>query len=130
MGWPACGEIDIMEMVGHEPSTTHGTAHWGPQGQGFSTYQGGDYKISGEKFSDAYHVFSIIWEPGSIKWMVDDNEFFKITTANVNGNYPFNGEFFFIFNIAVGGQWPGSPDATTVFPQQMHVDYIRIFQEK
>lgn len=131
IGWPACGEIDIMELVGHEPSTTHGTAHWGAQGQGYSNYQGKGYYLNGgEKFSDKYHVFSLVWEANSIKWYVDDNEFYRLTNVDVNGNYPFNKDFFFIFNIAVGGQWPGSPDATTQFPQRMYVDYVRVFQLK
>lgn len=129
IGWPACGEIDIMELVGHQPSTTHGTAHWGPQGQGFSNNNGNGYNLSaGSKFSDEFHVFSIIWEPGKIEWYVNDNKFFTLTNAAVNGTYPFDQDFFFIFNIAVGGNWPGNPDSSTVFPQQMIVDYIRVFQ--
>lgn len=129
IGWPACGEIDIMELVGHEPSTVHGTIHSGPQGQGYSNYTGDHYTLSSGKFSDQYHVFTLIWEPNSIKWLVDDNQFFSITNADVSGAYPFNDQFFFIFNIAVGGNWPGSPNGTTVFPQQMIVDYVRVFQE-
>jgi beta-glucanase (GH16 family) len=129
IGWPACGEIDIMELVGHEPSTVHGTAHWGNQGQSSSDRKGSSYALSGEKFSEKYHVFSLIWEPNSIKWLVDDNQYFSLTNSEVNGNYPFNAEFFFIFNIAVGGQWPGDPDQTTQFPQRMYVDYIRVFQK-
>ncbi|MEM7368383.1 MAG: family 16 glycosylhydrolase [Bacteroidota bacterium] len=130
VGWPACGEIDIMELLGHEPEKTHGTAHWGAQGQGFSHNKSGSLVLQEGKFSDEYHVFSIIWEPGSIKWLLDDEEFHTVTNADVNGAYPFDAEFFFIFNIAVGGRWPGYPDATTQFPQQMLVDYIRVFQEK
>ncbi len=130
IGWPACGEIDIMELLGHEPHKTHGTAHWGPQGNSWSYNKGTGMALSSGKFSDEYHVFSIIWEPNSIKWLVDDNEFFSLSNSDVNGNYPFDNDFFFIFNIAVGGQWPGYPDATTVFPQHMHVDYIRMFQKK
>ncbi len=129
VGWPACGEIDIMELVGHEPSKTHGTAHWGPQGQSYSFNKGEDYSLGGEKFSEKYHVFSLVWEANSIRWLVDDNEFFHLTPSDVGGFYPFNSDFFFIFNIAVGGQWPGSPDATTQFPQRMYVDYVRVFQK-
>lgn len=131
VGWPACGEIDIMELVGHEPSTVHGTAHWGPQGQTFSHYKGEGYPLQdGTKFSENYHVFSIIWESGKIEWYVDDNKFFTLTTTDVNGVYPFDDEFFFIMNIAVGGNWPGYPDETTVFPQKMIVDYIRVFERE
>lgn len=129
IGWPACGEIDIMELVGHEPSTIHGTIHSGPQGQGYSNHTGAPYNLGSGKFSDEYHVFSIIWEPNSIKWLVDDNQYFSITNADVSGNYPFNEQFFFIFNVAVGGNWPGSPNASTQFPQRMIVDYVRVFQE-
>ena len=131
IGWPACGEIDIMEMVGHEPGTVHGTGHWGPQGRSFSDHKGLHYSLpNGEKFNEEYHVFSMIWEPGKIQYLVDDNHYFTLNRSDVNGNYPFDDDFFFIFNIAVGGTWPGSPDATTQFPQQMIVDYIRVFQEK
>lgn len=128
-GWPSCGEIDIMELVGHQPSEVHGTAHWGNQGSP-STYQGNGYTLAGgAKFSDEFHVFTIIWETNSIKWLVDDIQFFSITDANVtNTSYPFNDSFFFIMNVAVGGNWPGSPNASTVFPQRMFVDYVRIFQ--
>jgi beta-glucanase (GH16 family) len=128
VGWPACGEIDIMELVGNDPSTVHGTAHWGAQGQGFSFSKGEDYKLSGgAKFSDEYHVFSILWKFGEIEWLVDDNPFFKLTISDVNGNYPFDQDFFFILNVAVGGNWPGNPDSSTSFPQRMVVDYVRIF---
>jgi len=130
VGWPACGEIDIMELVGHEPGTVHGTAHWGPQGQSWSTYVGDDYKLpSGEKYSDEFHVFSIIWEPGKIDWYVDDTKFHTIRQSDVNVTYPFDREFFFILNIAVGGNWPGNPDASTQFPQRMTIDYIRVFDK-
>ena len=129
IGWPACGEIDIMELVGHKPAEVHGTAHWGPQGQSWSHYIGNHYSLSNGDFSDEYHVFSIVWESNSIKWYVDDQQFHSLTPAQVNGNYPFNNAFFFIFNIAVGGNWPGYPDATTQFPQQLIVDYIRVFQK-
>lgn len=130
IGWPACGEIDIMELVGHEPSTTHGTAHWGEQGQGYSIFKGEGYDLSnGAKFSDEYHVFTIIWEFGEIEWFVDDNSFFKLKNSDVNGAYPFDQDFFFILNVAVGGNWPGNPDGTTTFPQRMVVDYVRIFDK-
>ena len=129
VGWPACGEIDIMELLGHQPSTIHGTAHWGANNSNHQ-FKGNSKSLSGgQKFSDEYHVFSIIWAEDVIRWYVDDVQYFSLAPGNVNGsNYPFNDEFFFIFNIAVGGQWPGYPDETTVFPQRMVVDYIRVFQ--
>lgn len=130
IGWPACGEIDIMELVGHEPNKIHGTAHWGPQGQSWSFNAGNAFTLQNGDYGDEFHVFSIIWGPNSIKWYRDDLKYFEINHNTVGANdYPFNQDFFFIFNIAVGGVWPGSPDASTVFPQRMIVDYIRVFQE-
>jgi len=129
VGWPACGEIDIMELVGHEPNIVHGTVHWGPQGQSFSNSKSGSYTLPTGKFIDQFHVFSIVWEADQIVWMVDDNPYHTLTRNDVNGNYPFNNSFFFIFNVAVGGRWPGYPDASTRFPQQMVVDYVRVFQK-
>jgi beta-glucanase (GH16 family) len=71
----------------------------------------------------------MLWEQDSMKFYVDDNLFYSAMKQNVNGNYPFNNPFFFIMNVAVGGQWPGNPDATSVFPQRMFVDYVRVFQK-
>ena len=128
-GWPACGEIDIMELVGHQPSTTHGTAHWGSSWN-VHQYNGSSISLpNGEKFSDSFHLFSVIWEENEITWLMDDQAFFSIDNTQMNGQpYPFNAPFFFIMNIAVGGNWPGYPDATTEFPQQMVVDCVRVFQ--
>jgi hypothetical protein len=130
VGWPACGELDIMELVGHLPSTLYGTAHWGAEGQGFSNYRTGEYVLSGSKFSDAFHVFSLLWEEDKVVWLLDDEPFHEVTKASIEGAaYRFNAPFFFIMNIAVGGNWPGSPDASTKFPQRMFIDYIRVFQK-
>ncbi len=126
VGWPACGEIDIMEMVGHEPNKSHGTAHWGNRGEN-STFLGNSFSL-GEKFSERYHVFTLVWEFDSIDWYVDESKIHSLTSAQVNGIWRFNEPFFFIFNTAVGGNWPGDPDDTTVFPQRMEIDYIRVFQ--
>jgi beta-glucanase (GH16 family) len=127
--WPGCGEIDIMELIGHEPNKVHGTAHWGEEGQYPSTYYTGTYTLPSADFSDEYHVFSLVWQQNSLQYYVDDNLFHTITTSNVGtATYRFNAPFFLIFNVAVGGQWPGSPDASTQFPQHMAVDYIRVFQ--
>lgn len=130
IGWPACGEIDIMELVGHNHNKVHGTAHYGNQGIGHSIHQGEDIALpEGETFLDEFHVFSIIWEPNSIKWYMDDLQFFELNIADVGSEtWRFNHDHFFIFNIAVGGNWPGYPDTTTVFPAKMSIDYIRVFQ--
>ena len=126
IGWPGCGEIDIMEMIGGSgrENEVHGTVHWY---DGRHTYSGGSYTLDSGTFADRFHVFSIIWDDKSIRWMVDDNLFHEtdITPANMT---EFHEEFFFIFNVAVGGTWPGNPDGSTIFPQRMRVDYIRVFQ--
>lgn len=129
VGWPACGEIDIMEYLGHQTSTVHGTAHWGAQGSTSSQSSSSRYDLTSGNFYDKFHVFSIIWEPNKIRWYMDDQLFHTVTTSTTGAAaWRFNQEFFFIFNIAVGGNWPGYPDATTQFPQKMFVDYVRVFQ--
>jgi len=122
-GWPACGELDIMELVGHEPQKVHGTVHYSQGGYKSST---GHTTLSSGDFSDKFHVFTILWDVDKITWYVD-NKSFK-TFNNTESGYPFNNNFFFILNVAVGGNWPGSPDQTTVFPQEMVVDYVRVFK--
>jgi hypothetical protein len=128
-GWPNCGEIDIMEIIGSLPAEVHGTIHFGPQGATQSTQLTGTYTLPSGDFSEKYHVFSLIWSMDNIQILVDDIPYFQATKTQVGAIYPFNEPFFVIFNIAVGGNWPGNPDATTVFPQQMLVDYIRVFQK-
>jgi len=127
-GWPACGEIDIMEMIGGSgrEKTVHGTVHWDSNGH---VYAGGSYTLQSGIFANEYHVFTIIWDENYITWFVNDIQFYKIdiTPAHMT---EFHQKFFFIFNVAVGGNWPGSPDETTVFPQQMRVDYVRVFQKE
>ncbi len=127
VGWPACGEIDIMELVGGtgKDNTVHGTIHWSNAGN-YANY-GKGYSLQSGIFADEFHVFSMEWTPTSITWYVDDVQFnvVDITPAELS---EFHQNFFFIFNVAVGGNWPGSPDANTTFPQRMVVDYVRVFQ--
>ena len=129
VGWPACGEIDIMELVGHQANVSHGTAHWGADGSTQSTFKGSSFSLSGEDFSDKFHVFTLLWEEDEMVWYVDETPFHIITPADMQGlPYRFNHEFYMLFNVAVGGNWPGNPDDTTVFPQTMEVDYVRYFK--
>jgi beta-glucanase (GH16 family) len=128
VSWPACGEIDIMELVGTNPNRSHGTMHWKPV-TGSNTSKGAYYDLPSGNFSQEFHVFSIIWSQDQIRWYVDDHLFLTTSKADVGtANYPFNAPQFFIFNVAVGGNWPGPPDNGTAFPQRMFVDYVRVFQ--
>ena len=125
--WPRSGELDLMEMVGHEPNKVHGTLHYGP-GPG-STQISRSYTLPSGTFHDQFHVFSIEWTQDQIKWYVDGNLFSTVNKADFGSvNYPFNEEFYLIINLAVGGNWPGSPDANTSFPQYLIVDYVRWYQ--
>jgi hypothetical protein len=129
IGWPDCGEIDIMEMIGGSENTVHGTAHW--EFNGSQASEGGSESTPSNDydFTESYHVFSIVWDENTIQWYVDNNQYFglDITSADMS---EFHQPHFFILNVAVGGNWPGNPNSTTIFPQQMKVDYIRVFQQE
>lgn len=128
VGWPACGEIDIMELVGHRPNRVLGTAHFGANFANHNFDGKSTALDGGAKFSDEYHVFSLIWKEDKMEWYVDDVLYYEFDNTTVGSQpYPFNDNFFFIFNVAVGGNLPGSPDGTTNFPQRMIVDYVRVF---
>jgi beta-glucanase (GH16 family) len=125
VSWPKCGEIDIMEYLGQEVSKVYGTVHYDDGGHKFI---GGSYMLSGNQgYDDQFHVFTILWQENSIVWYVDYHKYFEVTSATIPFA-AFDLAQFFIFNVAVGGNWPGPPDATTVFPQTMTVDYVRVFQ--
>lgn len=128
VSWPACGEIDIMELVGSAPSNVKATLHW-KDGAGNHASKGADYTLSGGNFSQQFHVFSLVWIKDMVKCYVDDHLTVTVTSTDVGTvTNPFNADQFFIFNVATGGDWPGPPDASTSFPQQMFVDYVRVFQ--
>ena len=128
VGWPACGEIDIMEMIGGNgrENQVHGTLHWDYNGH---VSAGRAYTRPTGTFADEYHVFSITWDQTFIRWYVNNNQFHEI---NITPGHmtEFHEEFFLLFNVAVGGNWPGNPNQTTTFPQQMKVDYVRVFQKE
>ena len=121
--WPTDGEIDIMENVGFEPNTVHGTIH----GPGYSGAGGIGAAYNGPNFSDDFHTYAIDWSPNQIKWYVDGNLYQTRTPADLNGNrWVYDHNFFLIMNLAVGGYWPGDPNGSTVFPQQLVVDYVHV----
>ncbi len=129
VGWPACGEIDLMEMIGGESreKTVHGTVHWDHVGN-YASY-GGSYTLTSGTLADEFHVFSIEWDENFITWYIDDIQYHIIDITPVALS-EFRQPFFFIMNVAVGGNWPGTPFAHTLFPQRMIVDYIRVFQNE
>jgi beta-glucanase (GH16 family) len=129
VGWPVCGEIDVMENIGREPLAVHGTLH-GPGYSGGSGI-GATYTLpSGQRFADDFHVVAVEWEANAIRWYVDGALYQTRTPADLPGSarWVFDHPFFIILNVAVGGSWPGSPDASTVFPQRMLVDYVRVYR--
>jgi beta-glucanase (GH16 family) len=129
-GWPACGEIDIMELIGHQPGTLYGTLH----GPGYSGAGGisTSTRLPGDAtFADAYHVFAVDWRPGRIDWLLDGRVFHSLTPADLpkGAKWVFDdAPFYLLLNLAVGGAWPGYPDATTVFPQEYRIDYVRVYR--
>ena len=128
VGWPRCGEIDIMEHIGREPSTVYGTIH-GPGYSGADGLSGSYIFRNNQKAADEFHVYAVEWTRNEIRWFVDGKHFKTVTPKNLprDAQWVFDHPFFIILNFAVGGQWPGSPDNTTVFPQTMLVDYVRVY---
>jgi beta-glucanase (GH16 family) len=131
-GWSASGELDIVELIGHDPATVHGTLHYGgtwPK----NTQSGQPFTLKNGTFADAFHTFAMEWEEGVIRWYVDGAlSQMQTKWSTLGGQFPapFDQPFFLLMNLSVGGQWPGPPDAKTVFPQQMLVDYVRVYQRR
>jgi beta-glucanase (GH16 family) len=128
VGWPECGEIDIMEYRGQEPAIVHGSLH-GPGYSGGSALTG-RYTLSDDTFDAGFHVFTVQWERDRITWYVDGVIYKVVTPKNVpsGGHWVFDHPFFIILDLAVGGNFVGPPDASTVFPQTMLVDWVRVYR--
>jgi beta-glucanase (GH16 family) len=127
--WPDCGEIDIMENIGKEPNLVHGTIH-GPGYSGADAI-GKSYALLGEqKYFDDFHVYAVEWEPKEIRFYVDQFLYETRTPADLpqGAKWAYDHPFFLLLNVAVGGSWPGNPDATSVYPQTMLVDYVRVYK--
>ncbi len=128
-GWPKCGEIDIMENIGKEPALIHGTIH----GPGYSGDKGPSaaYAFPADHpFADDFHVYAVEWEKKAVRFYVDDRLYATRTPADLpkGTKWVYQHKFFLLLNVAVGGGWPGSPDRSTVFPQTMLVDYVRVYE--
>jgi beta-glucanase (GH16 family) len=131
-GWPKCGEVDVMENIGKEPGTVHGSLH-GPSTVGPTSDVTAPFSLpAGQNFSDDFHLYAVEWEPGTIRLYVDTALYATSNSSQwpAGGAWVFDHPFFIILNVAVGGDWPGSPDGTTVFPQQMLVDYVRVYTKQ
>jgi beta-glucanase (GH16 family) len=131
-GWPKCGEVDIMENIGKEPGTVHGSLH-GPSTTGPTSDASASFGLpAGQNFADDFHLYAVEWEPGTVRFYVDANLYATFNSPQwpAGGSWVFDHPFFIILNVAVGGDWPGSPDTTTVFPQQMLVDYVRVYTKQ
>ena len=130
-GWPQSGEIDIMENIGREPSIVHATVH-GPGYSGTNAISQSFTLSSAQSFADDYHVFAVEWSPSALQFSVDRTVFFTLTPASlpVGAPWVFRRPFFVLLDLAVGGAWPGNPDATTSLPKKMLVDYVRVYQHR
>jgi len=128
VSWPTCGELDIMETIGSDPKTLHGSMH-GPGYSGASPLTASTTLPNGANLSDDFHLYAIEWEPDVVRFYLDTTLYETRTPADMpdGGVWVYDRPFFIILNVAVGGQWPGSPDATTPFPAQMLVDYVRAY---
>jgi beta-glucanase (GH16 family) len=130
--WPNSGEIDIMELVGHEPNRVHGTLHYGDR-QKRQMEKGDSYQLKPGTFADDFHIFALEWEQRKITWSVDGVVYQTQKdwhTRDAPFPAPFDQRFHLILNVAVGGTWPGNPDATTNFPASMLIDWVRVYQKK
>lgn len=131
VGWPSCGEIDIMEYRGQEPRIVHGSLH-GPGYSGGNALTGSFNLAGGQGFNDGFHVFAVEWNANSITWIVDDTLYQTVTSSSVPSGHQwvFDHPFFIILNVAVGGGFVGAPDAGTSFPQTMLVDWVRVYRSQ
>jgi beta-glucanase (GH16 family) len=121
--WPANGEIDIMEMLGHEPSVVYGTLHYGDE-----EIQASTTLLPSQEF----HIFALEWEVNELRWYVDDVNYLSVDswyTSGVNYPAPFDKPFNIVLNLAIGGAWPGNPDEATSFPKMFLIDYVRVYQK-
>lgn len=129
-GWPQSGEIDIMEWIGKEADRSHGTIHYGKPFPNNSSLTA-NFQLNSGTFSDDFHTFAIEWELGVIRWYVDDFLYSTKTSSDIgNLTWPFNQRFHFLLNLAVGGNWPGNPNSSTIFPQTFEIDYVRVYNGK
>ena len=127
IGWPQCGEIDIMELRGQKPNIMNGTVH-GPGYSGGSSITK-SFAFANDRFDVDFHVFAVEWGKDYIDFFVDNTLYQQITPDNITGKWVFDHPFFIIMNVAVGGNYLGFPTNQTPFPQTMLVDYVKVYKE-
>lgn len=131
VGWPDCGEIDIMENVGGEPAINHGSLH-GPTFAGPTADATKTIALpAGQSLADDFHLYAIEWEPTQVRFYLDDHNYATFNRSDwpARGIWVFDHPFFILLNVAVGGNWPGPPGSGTQFPQEMQVDYVRVYSK-
>jgi beta-glucanase (GH16 family) len=130
VGWPECGEIDIMENIGREPATIHATIH----GPNYSDAGGisRSYSLKKGRFADHFHRFAVEWDPHQMSFFMDGTAYFTVTRAAVaqRGKWVYDAPCYLLLNVAVGGSWPGDPDSNSTYPQSLLVDYVRVYQRR
>lgn len=126
--WPSSGEIDIMEFLGHQVHYNHGAVHYGDGLGPLHEQQHGAFYDLHAKRNEGFHSYALEWEPNEFRWYFNNKLFHKASASKTKYHWPFYQDFHFILNVAVGGNWPGNPDETTVFPQTLEVDYVRVFK--
>ncbi len=132
VGWPKCGEIDIMENIGKEPGVVHGSLH-GPSATGPTSDLTQIFTLpGGQNLADDFHLYAVEWEPGLVRFYLDSHLYATFDSSQwpAGGTWAFDHPFFIILNLAVGGDWPGNPDPSTKFPQTMLVDYVRVYTRR
>ncbi len=118
VGWPACGEIDVMELLGHDTATIYQTTHWGPPLRSSGT------PCKGRDFADTFHIFAVEWEPFEVRYFIDN----VLNHRDVSPRFIPDVPAYILLNTAVGGDWPGDPDSTTIFPHYHEIDYVRVYR--
>jgi beta-glucanase (GH16 family) len=129
--WPDCGEIDVMENIGREPGTVYGSLHAPSFVAPTSDASKGTPLPNGQNYADDFHIYAVEWEPGVVRFYVDSNNYATYSESEwpKGGRWVFDHPFFIILNVAVGGDWPKDPDATSQFPQKMLIDYVRVYRK-
>jgi len=128
VAWPQCGEIDIMELKGHQPSINHGSLH-GPGYSGASAITD-TYALLNDRFDNGYHIFAVEWDADKIDFFVDGYLYQRVSKSTVTskGEWVYDHPFYLILNVAVGGNFAGFPTSETPFPQKMTIDYVRVYK--